>query len=62
MTQWCPPFLMLLDIMLALLVKAVRQEKEIQEIQGGVESQNVLQTIRERNGSILTNSAGKTRC
>lgn len=51
---------MLVDIMLALLVKAVRQE--IQEIQGGVESQNVLQTIRERNGNILTNSAGKTRC
>lgn len=52
--------LMLLDIMLAFLVKAVRQEKEIQEIQVGVESKNVLKTVPERNGSILTNSAGKT--
>lgn len=62
MTQWCPPFLMLLDIMLAFLVKAVRQEKEIQEIQVGVESKNVLKTVHERNGNILTNSAAKTEC
>lgn len=62
MTQWCPPFLMLLDIMLAFLVKAVRQEKEIQEIQVGVESKNVLKTVHERNGNILTNTAVKTEC
>lgn len=61
-TQWCPPFLMLLDIMLASLVKAIRQDKKIKEIQVGIDSENVLKTICERNGNILTNSAGKIGC